>query len=198
VATYSDPTVISIDSSSKFQIGPFLVLIAGLLALAGAGFMYYKNTQVETEDAQIVTNITQYQSQLTSLQRVVADLTVYQNYDSDLHQLFDTQHHFRAVLQAIEPHLYKQMKVTSMQLTDQNTLTFTGVTHTYTDYAKIYASLTDPANKKYFKSVKPSSISKVDMFTTDKTGAKVPIPGQYEVNFSFALSLDPSVATAHE
>ena len=198
MATYSDPTVISIDSPSKVHIGPILVLLAGLLALSGAGFLYYRNSQLTADDVKITNDISQYQTKLTSLQKVVGDLAVYQSYDADLHQLLDDQHHWQAILHAIEPHLYRQMKVTAMQLTDQNTLTFSGVTHTYTDYAKIYASLTDPQNKKYFKSVKPSLISRVDVFTTDKTGAKVLVSGQYEVNFSFSISLDQSVVLAHE
>jgi hypothetical protein len=198
VATYSDPSVLTVDTASKKIAGPLLVLLAGITSVGFAIFMYFHLSQVATSLARTKGMINDRTVELANSQGFVQDLTDYQNIDADLHQLFDNQRAWEVVLGRIEPHLYRQMKVTSLQLTDQNNFVFTGVTHSYTDYAKIYASLTSADAKKYFKLVKPSAITKLDSFVTDKNGNKTAVPGQSEVSFSFVITLDPAVTNAHE
>ena len=189
MATYADPSVLSVNTGGKIQIGPVLVLIAGVLSLLAAGGVYFQSTQINSQDIQTRASINDRKNELVGLQKVAGEITKYQAISADLHRLFDTQKDWPNIITAIEPRLYTHMKLSSLQLNDQSTFVLNGVTATYDDYAKIYSSLNSTESKKYFKTVKPLGVARVEKTTIDSKGNVIPLIGQNEITFSFNITL---------
>lgn len=181
--SYSDPTVIPIAQDNKVQLGSILVMIAGLISVGFAGFLYFQTLQVQAQVSTTESDLASKQSQISSLQSKVKDIDSYSSFSASLHTLFDGQKHWETVLANIEPLLYKRMIISSMILNNQNSFTLTGTTLDYSDYYKINASLNSDTAKVYFAQVKPLSVSKS---TAKDTSAS-------SINFSFQITFNPSI-----
>ena len=186
MATYSDPTQpISMDKEGKASLASVFVLLAGILAVLLALFLYWQTVSSLAEDKSVQKEIAVNQQKLAALQTTANELSSYDKLAKQLHTLFDNQKDWDVVLGRIQTRLYKRMAVTSLQATDQGVFTFAGITTDYSEYAKIYASLTDAEAGKYFTKVKPVSVAKVE--TKDGNSTKT------SINFAFSMSLQPSV-----
>lgn len=181
MSTYADPTIVSISQNPKVQPGAALVLLAGILAVLVGGAFYAQTVVLNNKKKNTDQLIIQDKQKLEELKTVAADLNSYSSLARNLHSLFDNQQRWAAVLGSLQQHLYKKMKVTSLNAKDTGSIEMTGVTADFTQYANILTSLTDASASQYFSAVKPVSVTKVD-----KVGGS-------EINFSFTLTIAPSV-----
>lgn len=185
MSTYSDPTVTSVNQSSRPQPLSVLVFVAGLLAVALAAFFYWQTTSDNSDTTSSNTTLSQEQAQIASLKPVSDQLTQYSATAQSLHSLLDNQKNWPTILDTIAAHLYKHMAVTTLQLSDQGTVTLTGTTSDFTDYAAIFTSLTSPDVAPYFSAVKPTGVSKTAASQDGKT------PEQ--ISFGFDITLNPAI-----
>ena len=183
MATYSDPTIIQFGDKRQVNVAAWLVLVAGVVSLLGAALFYVQKVRAVSATDTITAQIAQEQIQLNSLQSTADELTLRDHQAKDLQLLFNNQKNWNAVLGTLEQRFYKNMAISSLQLDDKGNMNFAASAPTYTDYAKIYSSLTDVSGSKYFATVVPSAVTKVD----DKA------KNTSQVNFSFALTLQKNI-----
>lgn len=159
MANYADPGTFSITEPSKLQPGALLVLVSGIVALGFClfGFLYLSSTRSQTDNLRVL--IQEDQTKLASLAPVSESLTRYDLLAKNLTTLFSAQKHWGDVLQVVESRLYKNMKVTSLQITDAGVLTLSGVTPNYTEYAGVYSSLISDFAKENITNVQVLSVS---------------------------------------
>lgn len=180
MATYTDPTVVAVGKSNRVQPAAVIALIAGIIAVAYGGFVFWQITQAKSEKTKIDENITSLKSQVDTLQPVATALDQLSKQAQGLHTIFDNQLRWETILGKIETRLYKNMTITGLQLNADGTATLAGTTATYTDYAKIYASFTDEQGQKTFSQARPIAITR-----TESQDGK-----QSQVIFSFNLILN--------
>jgi hypothetical protein len=173
---------------SKVSLGVYLVILAGIIAMSFGGYYYWKTQQIILEQKSAQIQIEEKERRLSDLQPTAIELNSYNTLAKELHNLFDNQVDWNVGFFNIEQRLYKKMVITSLQVTSQNILTFSGSTTDYGEYAKIYASLTDSTAKKYFSKTKPVSLGKIEskegQSATTKDGS---------VTFTFSLTMVPSI-----
>lgn len=168
------------------------MLVSGVLAVAIAGYFYWQVGVTKDRAAVVKATIDGQQQELAVLRPLSDEVDAYAGLAKNLHTLFDNQKKWESVLNAVELRLYRRMALTNIQLAETGAVTITGKTPTYTDYAKIFASLTDAEGQKYFSAVRPLSVKKEEP-KTDSTG-KVVSSEQF-VSFSFSMTLLPPVLT---
>ena len=193
---YSDPSVGAIlETPRRITLGSVLVLVGGLIAIGGAGYMYYQVGTTNKKVAAVQADVATKQAELSQLKVYANQADTYKATAVDLHALFDGQKRWEAVLDAIGSHLYKHVAVSSIQVTDTGSMTLSGTTPTYADYAQLYASLTDAAGQKAFVNVRPTSISKV-LSKSTSTDPKVLSSLPFQVGFIFTMNIQPSILNA--
>ena len=165
------------------EFGAVACLLAGILSVGMGVYFYLEHKQVQDKVAVQQAKIAADQQQLKGLTPLATEVAQYQALAATLHKLFDNQVPWETVLQTVESRLYRRMTITTIQATGAGVITITGITPSYTDYAKIYASLTDVEAKKYFSSAKPTAVSKVG------GGASPSVPEN--ISFGFSLTLRP-------
>ena len=179
---YSDPTLTVSSTAAiipaRVTIGQILVLVAGIVALLLAAFMYWQTLSLVSLAVVETAKDAEIKSKIGLLQPSISQLSDYNAVGNGLKQLFDTQKLWPASLANVEQHLYRHMALTNMQIDSKGTVTLSGTTPSYTDYAHIYSSLTDSSVSQYFTNVRPSAVSK-----SATTGV---------VTFSFTFTLSPS------
>ena len=180
--TYSDPShpqpIPSIRvTSPALDLGPYLTLVGGVLMAAFAAFLFFRTTVAQQKTADTQVQITKAQTTRNSVNTVVTDAVTYNQLGDSLKKLFDGQKLWSATLTNLERNLYRHLAVTSLQFDDKGTMTLSGTTTSYTDYAKIYSSFTDPSVSNVFQNVIPSAVNK-----DDKGG----------ITFTFTMTLAPS------
>jgi Tfp pilus assembly protein PilN len=191
LATYTDPNSAppSSAASSPLAVKPainpgiYLGFVAAIISLGFAAYFYYQTVQVHAKDLQLQKSIQEQKTALQKLSPVADELTAYDLQGKQLHIIFDTQKRWEVILGRIEKRLYKNMAVTSMQITDQGQLTLSGTTPSYEEYAKMYSAFTSAEAKKYFLRVKPTTISK-----SDKLDAQ-----QGKIAFTLIIKLNPTI-----
>lgn len=202
MASYADPAVASLSPTSsplnggRTSLSAYLVLLAGFLAIGVAVFIFIQTGRANNQKDSYAKQAQEQQVIVTKLQPVAIELANYSSLSTSLHGLFDNQKLWEQVLVNLEPHLYKQMTITNLALSDQGTLTLSGVTHNYVDYAKIFASFTDANAKQIYTSAKPTSVVKTiktDVPVTTGQAAQSVAPAQDQITFTFTLTLDPKV-----
>ena len=192
MATYADPTIVQLGDRSRFQAGPALLLVAGVISVLGAGMLFYLTKRTQDETATIVAHNTQLQTTLKGLQETANTLTGLDQTAKSLHTVFDNQTRWEFVLSTIQGRLYKNMGITAIQLDEKGGFSMTGYTPTYADYAKIYASMTDEVGQLYFKEVHPSTLTKAKGVVVNKIG----VAPNDSIIFSFNTVLQPTVLSA--
>lgn len=181
--TYSDPSrpqpvpTIQIQSN-LFDLSPLLVLIAGLLMSAFAGLLFFMTMTAQNATAVTQQQITVAQSSRNSLNYVVLDATTYNLLGDNLKKLFDSQKLWSATLTGLEKNIYRHLAVTSLQFDDKGTMTLSGITTSYSDYAKIYSSFIDPSVSAVFQNVVPSAVTKDDKGNISFTFTMILAPNQ--------------------
>ena len=157
MATYTDPTIIQLGDKPRISVWAWVVLGGGVLSILGSGWFFFQVQKVKADVDTLNTQISSEQGQLKTLQPTIDDLKTLSQTSKDLHILFDNQKKCDAISGTIEQIFYKNMTVTSLQLADDGTMSFAGSTPTYTDYAKIFQTLTDASGSLYFASVRPGT-----------------------------------------
>jgi|GEM_PF-5967226 len=181
--TYSDPTIIQLGDKPRIHPAAWLVVVAGVVSVLGAVLFFVEKVHITSETTLINADVATDQKQLATLKSTSDALVTLDNQAKDLHQLFDNQKQWNNVFATVDQRFYKNMTITSIQYDQKGSISFTGTTPTYTDYAKIYNSLTDVDGSQYFATVSPSAITKV----ADLVG------GGSHIQFSFAATLQPKV-----
>lgn len=191
MVTYSSSAVLQVKENDKAGIHPgaILVLLAGALALAFCGFIYWRTIDYQNKTVALGPQIEQNKRELSNLDVIAKELTYFDSGATHLHQIFDNQIRWEDVLANIEKRLYKKMVITSLQITEQKNLQISGYTSNYNEYAKIYASLTSSTAQQYFTNVKPVTITKSAV-----RGAAGEVKGE-QINFSFNITLTSEVYT---
>ena len=180
--TYSDPSrpqpvpTIQIQSN-LFDFSPYLVLIAGLILSVFAGILYVKTVAAQNATTVAQQQLTSTQTDRDALNPVVFEAVTYNMLGDNLKKLFDSQKLWSATLTGLEKNLYRHLAVTNLQFDDKGTMTLSGTTTSYTDYAKIYSSFTDPSVASIFQNVTPAAVVKDD---------------KGNVSFTFTMLLAPS------
>lgn len=159
MANYADPNNLSVTQPSKIQPGAVLVLIAGIVAICFCVGTYLYTTAVKGSTETVSAAINESNQKLADLTPVSDSLTQYNAMSMSLTNLFTTQKHWESVLHVIEGRLYKNMKVTSLQLNDKGEVTLTGITPNYTEYANVYSSLISEHAKEDITNVQVISVS---------------------------------------
>lgn len=183
MTTYTDPTVVAVGQPTKVQPAAFIALFAGIIAVAYGGFVYWKTLDYQNQKTTVEQEIVQHKGELDSLQPVATNLSELSTQAQGLHTIFDNQIRWEAVLGKIQDRLYKNMTVTALQVNSDGTATLSGTTSDYTNYAKIFRSLTDAEAQKTFSQAQPTAIS--------RTETKEGVPNL--VVFSFSLTLNPDL-----
>ncbi len=193
MTTYTDPTIVQLGEKPRLQIGTIFTLVAGVLAAVGVVGFVLLTSQVSANTEDLDKKSVQAERRLKELDSVAAQLTELDTMAKNLHGVFDNQKRWESVLGTVEQRFYRNMAITAMTFTDKGDLTFTGYAKDYTDYAKIFRSLSDKDGSRYFSLVKPGVIAKVKS-TGAKTAAagSAVLPDNY-VTFSFTLTLQPNV-----
>lgn len=158
----------------------FIWLVAGLVAVIFAVWVFLQNNNYQADQAKLDSDISAQKTALADYSGLQTELTSLDAQSKTLHTVFDSQKNWNYIFGKVEASLYKKMKLTSFQIDDKNVLTITGMTPTYTDYARIYSSL----NENYLN-LKPLTVTKVE--ATDKT--------EGGISFSFSLNLKPEFLT---
>ena len=185
MSTYSDPTALSVNQSARPQFLTVCVFLAGLLALGIAGYFYWQTSVEQANADSSATSFSQQQNQLAGLKSTADQLALYADTAKGLHSVFDNQKNWQTIMSTITAHMYKHMAVSTLQVNDAGTLSFTGTTSTFTDYAVIYASLTSDELKSYFATVKPTGVSKT---TVNVDGGSVD-----RISFGFDITLNQNM-----
>ena len=183
MSTYTDPTVVSVGTAHKVLPGPLFAFIASLIMLLVAGVLLVQTYQAQNQKKAIQIEIINNTKKKDALKPIETQISQLALQNRNLTLLFDNQKRWDVVLGKIQERLYKNMAVTSFMLNADSTFSLTGTTPSYTDYAKIYQSLTDSDAQKTFSSAKPVSVTKQEA----KEGQ------QAQVVFTFALTLNPTV-----
>lgn len=183
MATYTDPTIVQTSRKTKTPAAAYLFLGAGIVALIGAGWIWFRTDMAARAEASINREIRQQETRLAALQPVADELVALDQAAKNLNLLYGSQKQWDDVLGTIEGRLYKNMIVSNLDASDAGSFSFTAVTPSYTDYAKIYRSLTDTNGQAYFSSARPGNIDPV----YDDAGQRIGI------RFSFTLRLQPAV-----
>jgi Tfp pilus assembly protein PilN len=186
VATYTDPTIIQLGDKPRILTGAWLLLAAGILAFLAAGLFFFQSTRARAHTNTLTTEIAADNATLQTLQPTADALVQLDRTAKNLHILFDNQKRWEAILGTVEQRFYKNMVITTLQFSENGSVSFAGTTPTYTDYAKIFRSLTDADGTKYFSSAHPGAISKIDNKEKNISG----------VSFSFTLVLQPTITKA--
>lgn len=181
--TYTDPTIIQLGDKPRIQISAWLFLCVGIVAVLGCGWLWYRTYAADQHSTELTSTISTQNTELTKLAPVANALTTIGTQARSLQTLFDNQKRWESVLGTLEKHLYSNMLVTDLQLDSNGQLVFSGVTPSFTDYAKLYTSLTDSTGAAYFSLVRPVSVTKVEDVESNSS----------EVQFSFSLTLQPQV-----
>ncbi|MBU6389572.1 hypothetical protein KGQ71_03580, partial [Patescibacteria group bacterium] len=206
MAEYADPTVMGIGEGEGVKPIAILILVAGILSVALAGFFWWQKSSVDNKTTAINQTIASQQAQIKALQPTINDLNTYNTAAADLHTVFDNQLRYEDILNALQSHLYKGMKVTALQIGVPTTssanggatasaattgtvlpsVTLTGATSDFNRYAQIYASLTDQNAQSYFQGTQPLTLTQ----TKTASGS--------EVDFSFKFTLTDKIAHPNE
>lgn len=186
MATYSDPTIIQSSKQAKPQSAAVIFLASGLVALLGSGWLFFQTIRASSAETDAKARIQQQEAALANLQPVADELVTLDQAAKNFKLLFNAQKQWDVVLGTVEQRLYKNMAINNLELADSGGFTFTAVTPTYIDYAKIYRSLTDEKGSLYFSSARPGAIEVL----TDEVGNRLGI------QFSFLLKLQPQVLQA--
>jgi hypothetical protein len=192
VTTYTDPTIVQLGEKPRLQSGTIITLIAGVISVLGVVGFLVVTSQVSANTEKLEKSAAQAERRLEELDTVAAQLTELDIMATNLHSIFDTQKRWEAVLGTVEQRFYRNMAISSMTFTDKGDLVFTAYAKDYTDYAKIFRSLTDKDGQRYFSLVKPGVIAKIK--PSAKTGVLgvQGVPDNY-VTFSFTLTLQPTI-----
>lgn len=185
---YSEPTIMSMHRVNRVSLGVYLVILAGIIAMGFGGYYYWNTQQIILEQKSAQLKIEVKERRLGELQPTAIELNSYNTLAKELHNLFDNQVDWNVGFFNLEQRLYKKMVITSLQVTSQNILTFSGQTSDYGEYAKIYASLTDATAKKYFSKTKPVSLGKIESKEGQSATATVG-----SITFTFSLTMVPSL-----
>jgi hypothetical protein len=138
------------------------LLISGVLGLLFFGVFFAKNRAVVAETQTVQSSILEQERQIKQLQPVVDRLGQYAVVQDNLSAHYRDQKRFEQVIGKMESELYKKMRITNLQITEEGTYTLTAVTPSYLDYAKVYASLTSASAKATFATVKVVSVARND------------------------------------
>jgi Tfp pilus assembly protein PilN len=181
VPNYSDPTLTVVPpaainlSRGPISIGSILVLVAGILGVGLAGFIYWQTLQAQTAQRTADASVATLNAELSSKQSVVSQISEYNQVAVGLKAFLGAQDLWPQTLTNFEQHIYKHLALTAFQFTDKGAVTIAGTAPSYTDYAQLYSSLTTDPD---FSVVKPVSVSK------DASG---------NVDFSFSFTMAPSL-----
>jgi Tfp pilus assembly protein PilN len=159
------------------------LLAAGIISILGAGLFFMATRKAEAHTIELRSQISSQETQLAALKPTVDTLVELNATAKNLHILFDNQKKWDAILGTVEQRFYKNMVVSTLNFTDTGEVTLSAVTPTYTDYAKVYQSLTDADGAKYFSTVRPGNITKSE--NKEK--------GTSEIQFSFAMILQKNI-----
>lgn len=184
--TYTDPTIIQLGDKPKIQLSAWLFLCVGIVAVLGCGWLWYRTYAANQHSEELQSTIVTQDNELAKLKPVADSLITIGTQARSLQTLFSNQKRWEAVLGTLEKRLYTNMLVTDLQLDSKGQFVFSGVTPSFTDYAKLYTSLTDSTGLAYFSIVRPVSVTKVEDQET----------GESQVQFSFNLTLQPQVLNA--
>jgi hypothetical protein len=186
MATYTDPTtIISAGKPNMVLPGSVLVLLAGFLAILGAGGLYWQGMNVANQVTTTKAQAAATKAEADKLKSTAAQLEQLTRTARDLHIVFDTQKRWENVLDKMAERFHQNLVVTAIQLTDKGTVTLSGTVPDYFTYAKVFQAFTDKDGLTYFSTVRPTAVTRVA--TTGNSSY---------ISFSFVITLQPSVLNA--
>lgn len=177
MANYADPGTFSVSQPTKLQPASLLVILAGIIAVSFAVFMFVQISSNTAASNNLDQSLATDSAQLAKLAPTATKIDNYDKLATSLRNLFQAQHRWEGVLGTIESKLYKNMKVTSLQVNDKGVITLSGATPNFTEYAKVYSSFLNEQTKTVISNVQVVSVAK-----SEKKDAS-------EVNFSFQGTL---------
>lgn len=202
--TYSDPTAVPAAVASmpirttngRLTVGPMLVLLAGLLSVGLAGYMYYQVQGVtsDTQALQSQTTRDRASFQAKNNQDTIVNLNKFQALSNNLKVLFSNQIRWEDVLQKVQGKLYRRVSISSIQVGDDGQVTLSGTTPSFVDYAKLNASLNDATD--VFSSVLPQSTQQIDDPTIAHSDQMPESQRPKVIRFTFQLKLSSTLVPA--
>jgi Tfp pilus assembly protein PilN len=160
MAQYADPAGLHINQGSPVRAVSIFTLLAGIVAILFCGYAFWQVGHIKAQTEELQTAITQHENDIDQLKPVSDSLARYDTVATNLHALYDNQRRWPQALATVEARLYKNMKVTSLQVSDTGTFTLSGIAPNYTEYAKVFASLTSVESQKTIASLQVVSVGK--------------------------------------
>jgi len=188
VPTYADqPVVQPTLKETPHTILPatiVLFVIGGVLFLAA--LIFFLETSSASRKAQRLTTETEaLNAEISQLLPLAEKSEAYERVATDLRSLFNQQISWDQVLTKLEKRMYRPATLKSLQVNQDQTITVAGTVPTYTDYAKLMATLGADQEAGMYRKVRPLQITNTT--TPDVAGA--PAVKTTGVNFTIAISL---------